>query len=108
MDIKKSFYSGLETILSSFVKVSDSCWKLEKDNSTTRTVIFNGQPISKIHKELLELSVEIVGEGELIDDKREFCQLRFTTKCNSEILQEFEECIYFDDINRVVTVLNSL
>lgn len=108
MDIRKSFYSGLETILSSFTKVSDLCWKFEKDNSTTRTIIFNGQQIPKIHKEFLELFVEVVGEGELIDDKREFCQIRFTTKCNSEILQEFEECIYFDDINRVVTVLNGL
>lgn len=115
INIKDNWLTEVESIVTehSFVKIDDDTYSKETIGYTGgQTIIVNGQRMEQPGQQVrITQSIKFNGDGWIsnMDDscRRNFTQIIFSID-TGEYADTYEECIYWDDINRVKQIINQI
>lgn len=115
INIKDNWLTEVESIVTehSFVKIDDDTYSKETIGYTGgQTIIVNGQRMEQPGQQVrITQSIKFNGDGWIsnMDDsgRRNFTQIIFSID-TGEYADTYEECIYWDDTNRVKQIINQI
>lgn len=113
MNERDKFYAHVSKFLSNFENVEDQKWVYKRSNRRRVMVMSpEGAASTSFIEDVDILTISIPSEGTVKDlltgEVREFAQVHIEVTRNGSVLIDFEECIYFDDVESFDRLIMSL
>lgn len=114
INIKDNWLTSNKSILENLgFKECDGYWsRTQTVKVSEQNIIYNNQHVSQPITAEVEYRIYMIGDGWLADEdesnKREFTQLYFEAFMNGKSQGGYEECIYWDDTDRIKNIINQI